>query len=347
MGIAGTTAAVGGAAAAGYAGNNLTYARRDAARANRAGFRDKRITLRTGTTFAYSEGPDSGPSLLLLHAQGSARQSYDRVLPALAEHFHVYAVDIAGHGDSDRTPGCYTVHQVGADIALFIESVAEGPVILSGHSSGGLVAAWVAAEEPHLVSAVLFEDTPFFSTEGERYATQFNYIDLAVPAHDFLLQDVETDFAGWYIAHNAWLGYFGRGRDGIVRYARKRRTTRPDEPLRLWFLPPVTNESYAHMHAFDPAFADAFYERTWLEGFDQADALARITQPATVVHANWRLTGAGILEGAMTNDDATRANDLITNSTLERVHTGHGFHFEKPREYSRLLTDLATRARRP
>lgn len=241
LGSGGAALAVGLTAASWYAWNNVTYARRDASRASKAGFVERQITLHSGTTLTYSEGPGSGVAVLLLHGQGSARQSYDRVLPALAKDFHVYTLDVAGHGQSDRTPHRYTVHQIGADVVDFIDSAVGEPIILSGHSSGGLIAAWVAAEAPHLVSAVLFADAPFFSTEADRFATQFNFVDLAVPAHEFLAQDVETDFASWYIAHNAWIGYFRGGRDGIVRYARKRRAARPDEPLRLWFLPPLTS----------------------------------------------------------------------------------------------------------
>jgi pimeloyl-ACP methyl ester carboxylesterase len=341
-----------------YAWNNTTSSRRAAARVRRAGFAQRRATLASGVTLSYAEGPDTGPPLLLVHGQGSARQTYDRALPALARNFHVFVVDVAGHGDSDRTPDRYTVHLLGADLVDFIRNTVHEPVIVSGHSSGGLLAAWVAAEAPDLVSAVLFEDPPFFSTDPERFRHQFNYVDLDRPAHEFLeqlehaehprqaSQAAHTDFASWYIEHNAWIGYFGGGRDGIVRYAQRLRRAHPERPLTLWFFPPTTNESFAHMNRFDPQFADAFYELRWQAGFEQSATLARITQPTILVHANWRITEEGILEGAMTDEDAARASALLAECRLQRVDTGHGFHFEDPRTFVALVEQLSARVPR-
>ncbi len=326
-----------------YAWNNLTYADRDLERVSDAGFAEHRVTLASGTELNYAEGPDNGPAVLLLHAQASTWESYARALPALSEEFHVYAIDVAGHGDSSSTPGRYDVHAIGQDVVGFLTNVVGVPVILSGHSSGGLIAAWVAADAPDLVSGVVFEDPPFFSTDPDRMPQQFNYVDLARPAHEFLAQDAEDDFASYYIAHNAWIGYFGGGRDSIVSYAQNHRAEHPDEPLRIWFLPPTTNESFAHMHEFDPAFADAFFTTSWQQGFDQAATLSQITQPTVLVHANWRVTDAGILEGAMTDDDAARACGLIASCTLERVDTGHGFHFEKPHDFVVLIRHVQAR----
>lgn len=336
--------AVGAAALGGYAWNNTTYASRDAQRVRDAGFREAQAVLPSGTVLNFAEGPDNGPVVLLLHGQGAAWESYARTLPELAADFHVYAIDFAGHGGSVRTPGRYDVHHLGQDVADFVREVIGEPVILSGHSSGGLVAAWVAAAEPEQVRGVVFEDPPFFSTDPERMRQQFNYVDLAQPAHEYLQQDAVDDFASWYIEHNGWIGYFGGGRDGIVDYAKTYRQKHPDRPLSLWFLPPNTNESFAHMHEFDPAFADAFYALAWQEGFDQAATLERIAQPSILVHANWRITDAGILEGAMTDDDAARACDLMTDCIIERVDTGHGFHFEKPADFAALFHQIHKRA---
>jgi pimeloyl-ACP methyl ester carboxylesterase len=216
-------------------------------------------------------------------------------------------------------------------------------VILSGHSSGGLVAAWVAADAPDLVRAVLFEDPPFFTTDPERAPATFNYVDLATPAHDFLCSAIEADFTSYYLAHNGWIGYFGGGRDRLIAYGHKYRRKHPHGPLRLWFLPPTANEAFAYLHEFDPEFADAFHSVRWQRGFDQSATLARITQPTILVHANWRITDAGILEGAMTDTDAARAYGLLAECQLYRADTGHGFHFADPNQFVRLMGQLATR----
>lgn len=92
---AGVVLFAGVAVAGWYAWNNLTSARRDAAKVERAGFTRRQVALSSGTTLTYSEGPASGRALVLIHGQGSARQSYDRALPLLAKCFHVFAVGAA------------------------------------------------------------------------------------------------------------------------------------------------------------------------------------------------------------------------------------------------------------
>lgn len=97
------------------------------ARVAAAGYRPK--TARIGEVdWSYAEGPDNGPSLLLLHAQHMEWFSYSRVLPALTERFHVIAVDYPGHGKTvvpQRYP--MTGQRIGADLAAFIESTFGGP----------------------------------------------------------------------------------------------------------------------------------------------------------------------------------------------------------------------------
>lgn len=346
--VAAVTAAA-AAALGGYAWNNSTYADREVARARRFGVTEVRWSTAAGTELNIAVGPDNGPPVLLLHGQGADWQSYARVLPDLARNFHVHAVDIAGHGRSARTPGRYRIDAISGEIIDLIDRFIGGPVLLSGHSSGGLIAARIAASTPDRVRGLLLEDPPLFSTDPDRMPRQFNYVDLARPAHEFLAQDplaadTVTDFASWYIAHNGWIGYFGSGRDGIVRYAQRYRRTHPDRPLRLWFLPPTANEAFAGMHRFDPEFADAFYDGSWVGDLDQAAMVGAIEAPTILVHADWRVTDAGILEGAMTDDDAERAGGLLRRGRVVRVATGHGFHFENPRRFVELVREVAIRA---
>ena len=349
--ITATAATLGALVAAGagalgvYAWRNTTDARRRRRAVARAGYLERRHTLPSGTTLNYVEGPANGPALLLVHGQSAAWESYAPVLPDLARDFHVFAVDVPGHGSSDRTPGRYDVHSIGADLVAFITEVVAEPVILSGHSSGGLLAAWVGAAAPEWVRAVLLEDPPFFSTDPDRMPQQFNYIDLARPAHEFLAQSVPTDFVTWYIEHNAWIRYVGKAREPIIEHARSYRRKHPGAPLNLWFLPPSVNRTYQYLHEFDPRFADAFYTRQWQAGFDQQATLAAITAPTTLVHARWRVTDEGILEGAMTDQDAARARAALADCQLRRVDTGHGFHDEDPPLFVALLHALVDRSR--
>ena len=87
-------------------------------------------------------------------------------LPLLAEHFHTHVVDLRGQGRSSRTPGRYTLNLMGGDLVRFIDDVIGRPTIVSGLSSGGVLAAWLSAyAKPGQIIAAHYEDPPLFSSE--------------------------------------------------------------------------------------------------------------------------------------------------------------------------------------
>ena len=48
-------------------------------------------------------------------------------MPRLAEHFEVFAVDLRGQGRSTRTPGRYTLDNMGNDLVRLIDAVIRRP----------------------------------------------------------------------------------------------------------------------------------------------------------------------------------------------------------------------------
>ena len=85
------------------------------------------------------------PALLLIPSQTESWWGYEDAMPLLAEHFQVFAVDLRGQGRSTRTPGRYTLDNMGNDLVRFIDLVIGRPVITAGNSSGGVLAAWLSA----------------------------------------------------------------------------------------------------------------------------------------------------------------------------------------------------------
>ena len=82
----------------------------------------------------------------LIHAQGVDSLSFAKVIKPLSKRFHVYAVDCYGHGGSLHDAAKYNVKDIGDAIIRFVEDVINGEIWLLGHSSGGLIAAYIAAE---------------------------------------------------------------------------------------------------------------------------------------------------------------------------------------------------------
>src|ERR1700678_144318 len=106
------------------------------------------------------------PALLLVPGQSESWWGYEQAMPLLAEHFQVYAVDLRGQGRSSWTPGRYTLDIWGNDLVRFIDLVIGRPAVVSGNSSGGILAAWLAAYgKPGQVRGAVLEDAPVFASE--------------------------------------------------------------------------------------------------------------------------------------------------------------------------------------
>jgi len=111
-------------------------------------------------TINFVEGPPFGPPLVLLHGGGDRWQCFLPIIPSLVMRWHVYALDLRGHGKSGRVPGQYRPEQYVPDIMAFLERrVTEHP-ILFGHSLGGWIALMVAAGLGEKVRALILGDPP-------------------------------------------------------------------------------------------------------------------------------------------------------------------------------------------
>ena len=111
-------------------------------------------------------GDPAKPALLLVPGQTESWWGYLDAIPLLAEYFQVHAVDLRGQGRSTRTPGRYTLNLMGNDLVRFIDGVIGRPTVVSGLSSGGVLAAWLSAyAKPGQVLAAHYEDPPLFSSE--------------------------------------------------------------------------------------------------------------------------------------------------------------------------------------
>src|SRR5882672_7224433 len=111
-------------------------------------------------------GDASSPALLLIPGQTESWWGYEAAMPRLAEHFEVFAVDLRGQGRSTRTPGRYTLDNMGNDLVRFIDTVIGRPTYVSGLSSGGVLSAWLSAyATPGQIVAAHYEDPPLFASE--------------------------------------------------------------------------------------------------------------------------------------------------------------------------------------
>lgn len=108
----------------------------------------------------YAEGPDNGPPILFIHGITGNWRGFLPILPSITMRWHVYAVDLRGHGKSEHKTGHYTLQDYSGDLRAFINNVINKPTILFGHSLGGMLATMLAADNPDIVAVVIGDSPP-------------------------------------------------------------------------------------------------------------------------------------------------------------------------------------------
>ncbi|GAA4744335.1 alpha/beta hydrolase [Amnibacterium soli] len=114
---------------------------------------------RVGVTVA-----GEGPPLLLLHGIGRDRRDWSEVLPRLAEHRQVVAVDLEGSGDSEPWADRVTLASMTAVVrrTLVAIGVVE-PAVVIASSMGGAVALRLHEDAPEAVAALVLVSSAGFA----------------------------------------------------------------------------------------------------------------------------------------------------------------------------------------
>jgi pimeloyl-ACP methyl ester carboxylesterase len=117
--------------------------------------RHRFVTADGTALFVTESGPADAPvTLLLVHAWTQDHTEWDPILPALRGEVRVLRHDHRGHGASDpASPETATIAQLADDLAeLIAQRVPSGPIVLAGHSMGGMTLMALAERHPDLVA---------------------------------------------------------------------------------------------------------------------------------------------------------------------------------------------------
>lgn len=112
------------------------------------------IISRDGVRIAYQHS-GAGRPLILVHGVAGTAARWAPVLPVLAPHARVYAIDRRGRGASGDARS-YALEREVEDVVALVEAIGE-PVDLLGHSYGGICALEAALHMPNLRSLILYE----------------------------------------------------------------------------------------------------------------------------------------------------------------------------------------------
>jgi pimeloyl-ACP methyl ester carboxylesterase len=289
------------------------------------GYPEHRIDLGEVVMNYAVAGPATAPALLLIPGQTESWWGYEEAMKLLEDDFRVYAVDLRGQGRSTRTPGRYTLDNMGNDLVKFIQLAIGRPCIVSGLSSGGVLSSWLSAyAPPGLVQAACYEDPPLVSSE-------------VAPAVGHAMRQggignifsLMSDYLGDQWSVGNW--------EGMVAAA----------PARLpkWMINfmPLGDEPTQNLKEYDPEWARAFWSGTATIGCNYVTMLKSVKVPVLFTH-HFRMIDPenGALMGAVSDHQVTEARKLIeaagqTFTYHSFPEMGHMMHRQDPALYVKTL----------
>lgn len=103
---------------------------------------------------AMVAGPENAEPLLLLHGLGATKASLLTIVPALARHHRVIAVDLPGYGASSKPRGRYDAPWFAEHMFSLLDELGIERVRVAGNSMGGRISQEMALMTPERVEAI-------------------------------------------------------------------------------------------------------------------------------------------------------------------------------------------------
>ncbi len=104
-------------------------------------------------------GNTAAPTLVLVHGMRDHAHCWDWIARALCDRWHVVALDLRGHGDSDWSPdGAYLTPYHLLDFAALIDALGVEQIDIVAHSFGGNPTTRYAGMFPHRVRKLVLVD---------------------------------------------------------------------------------------------------------------------------------------------------------------------------------------------
>lgn len=118
------------------------------------------ITTSDGIKIAYTQ-TGSGQDLVMVHGYGCSSLYFKRNIPVLAKQFRVTAIDLRGHGESEKTAKGPRVSRLAADVHDLLVQLNISDAVYLGWSMGCSVgwAYWDLFQKDRL-SKFIFVDEP-------------------------------------------------------------------------------------------------------------------------------------------------------------------------------------------
>lgn len=125
------------------------------------------LDLADGEMQVVEHGSRTGSPIVLIHCFSCASDWWDGVTPRLERDHRVVAVDLLGHGGSEKPGDGYTPENQARLVAEALERLRVRNAEVVGHSLGGSVAVALAENDPQLVDRVTIIDMPPDNSYGD------------------------------------------------------------------------------------------------------------------------------------------------------------------------------------
>ena len=274
------------------------------------------ITL-PGCALAVWEWAGAGPTLFFVHANGFHGRCWDAAIELLPD-YRCLALDLRGHGRSERGEPSADWRPFGEDVAAVAEVLGVRGAVGIGHSIGGHALALAAALAPEAFGRLLLIDPTIFARERYRGARPGEHFVARRRARWASVEAMVERFAG-RPPYDTW-------EPRVLR-----------DYCRYGLLPAPDGDGL--VLACAPAFEGALYQVSSAEGSDIYPELARIGQPTLIVRAGAVEPGpgAGFSASPTTPDLVTRL--ARARDHLDRDHS-HFLPMESPARVAAYVREL-------
>ena len=114
-----------------------------------------------GIRMRFLDHGGEGPVLVLVPGLTANAHSFDGLVRAgLTDAAHVIALDMRGRGESDAPASGYAMEDHAGDVLGLLDAFGLERVVMGGHSFGGLLTYWLAANHPERVERCVVIDAP-------------------------------------------------------------------------------------------------------------------------------------------------------------------------------------------
>jgi pimeloyl-ACP methyl ester carboxylesterase len=255
-----------------------------------------RLVMLRGLRFHYLEwGNANAKPLVLLHGYTSHAHSWDTFSRDLSQHFHIYALDQRGHGETGWTDD-YASERMVEDVEAFVSALRLSKFYLQGLSMGGRNAYGYAARHPETLEKLVIVDIG-----PETMASGGTRIRQGAQANDVF----ETE-------------------EDAIQVARKNNLRAPEAELRHRFINGLMlRDDGQWTYRYDKALRDPNRPRPQPDPAAHWAMLAKITCPTLLVR--------GAESDVLGADVAERMTQVIPHCQLVTVpEAGHSIPLDNP-----------------